>query len=197
MILDGGPCRIGLESTIVGFEGKTPVILRPGGIPMEELAEILGETVVMPGAATRVVRVPGALASHYAPATPLELWRPLLLWRRALELGAEGFRVAVVTRSEGLKQRAEVKNKNVVHFSMPAEPVNYGRLLYARLRQWDHEQFDFLLVEIPPNDSAWTAIADRLRRASRNRYQKLRLGARSAAVVKALKRDSVMNTGVR
>ncbi len=46
MILDGGPCRVGLESTIVGFDGKTPVILRPGGIPMEELAEILGENIV-------------------------------------------------------------------------------------------------------------------------------------------------------
>ena len=79
MILDGGPCRIGLESTIVGFEGKTPVILRPGSIPAEELADILGEPVVMPSAIRPTVRVPGALASHYAPATPLELCRSELI----------------------------------------------------------------------------------------------------------------------
>jgi L-threonylcarbamoyladenylate synthase len=166
MILDGGPCRIGLESTIVGFEGKTPVILRPGGIPMEELAEILGETVVMPQPTTRTVRVPGALASHYAPDTPLELCRSELLWQRAFELEAGGSRLAVVTWStQDLSQCERAKNKNLIHFSMPAEPVSYGRLLYASLRQLDGERLDRLLVEIPPADSAWVAIADRLRRA--------------------------------
>jgi L-threonylcarbamoyladenylate synthase len=166
MILDGGSCRIGLESTIVGFEGKTPVILRPGGIPMEELAEILGGTVVMLRPMTGTVRVPGALASHYAPATPLELCRSELLWPHALELEATGARVAVVTWSaQDLGQRGGAKNKRVLHFSMPAEPASYGRLLYASLRQLDGERLDRLLVEMPPEGSAWAAITDRLRRA--------------------------------
>ena len=174
MILDGGPCRVGLESTIVGFDGKTPVILRPGGIPMEELAEILGKNIAGPSSMTRTVRVSGSLASHYAPATPLELFRAELLWQRARELEAGGARVGVVTwSSPDLRQREgrenkNQENKNLVHFSMPAEAVSYGRLLYASLRQWDHEGFDHLLVEFPPDDSAWAAIGDRLRRASGN-----------------------------
>jgi L-threonylcarbamoyladenylate synthase len=60
------------------------------------------------------------------------------------------------------------KNKMLLHFSMPAEPVSYGRLLYASLRQLDGERLDRLLVETPPSGSAWAAIADRLQRASRN-----------------------------
>ncbi len=169
MILDGGPCRVGLESTIVGFDGNTPVILRPGGISMEELMEIVGKNVVRPSSMTRTVRVSGSLASHYAPATPLELWRAELLWQRALELEAGGARVGVATWSpQDLSQRRSRENKNLAHFFMPREPVSYGRLLYASLRQWDHEGFDRLLVELPPNDSAWAAISDRLRRASGN-----------------------------
>jgi L-threonylcarbamoyladenylate synthase len=169
MILDGGPCRIGLESTIVGFEGKTPLVLRPGGIPMEELAEILGEPLVMPTPITRSVRVPGALVSHYAPDTPLELCRSELILPRAFELEAAGSRVAVVTWSQG----GGPKNKTLFHFSMPAEPVSYGRLLYASLRQLDGERLDRLLVEIPPGDSAWAAVVDRLRRASRTWSEEL------------------------
>jgi L-threonylcarbamoyladenylate synthase len=174
MILDGGPCRVGLESTIVGFNGKTPVILRPGGIPMEELAEILGENIAGASSIMRTVRVSGSLASHYAPATPLELFCTELLWQRARELEAVGARVGVVTwSSQDLSQRRgrenkNQENKNLIHFSMPPEPVSYGRLLYASLRQWDHEGFDHLLMELPPDDSAWAAIADRLRRASSN-----------------------------
>ena len=56
---------------------------------------------------------------------------------------------------------------------MPREPVSYGRLLYASLRRFDHEGFDRLLVEAPPDDPAWVAIADRLRRASRSTMLKL------------------------
>ena len=77
--------------------------------------------------------------------------------------------MGVVTwSSQDLSQRRSRENKNLAHFSMPAEPVSYGRLLYASLRQWDHEGFDHLLVELPPDDSAWAAIGDRLRRASGN-----------------------------
>lgn len=178
MILDGGSCRVGLESTIVGFEGKTPVILRPGGIPMEALAEILGETVVIPRPVTGTVRVPGNLASHYAPVTPLELCRSERLWPHALELEASGARVAVVTWSpQNLNRFRGAKNETLLHFSMPSEPASYGRLLYASLRQLDGERLDRLLVEAPPSGSAWAAIADRLQRASENPSEVFQPGA--------------------
>ena len=117
----------------------------------------------------RTVRVSGSLASHYAPATPLELFGAELLWQRARELEAVGARVGVVTwSSQDLSQRRGRENKNLIHFSMPAEPVSYGRLLYASLRQWDHEGFDHLLVELPPTTRPGRRLRDRLRRASSN-----------------------------
>lgn len=66
MILDGGPCRVGVESAIVGFAGKVPVLLRPGGILAPALEEALGKKVVLPGAALPSVRTPGSLPSRYA-----------------------------------------------------------------------------------------------------------------------------------
>ncbi|MEP7371596.1 MAG: L-threonylcarbamoyladenylate synthase [Nitrosospira sp.] len=165
MILDGGPCRVGLESTIVGFDGETAVILRSGGIPLPALAEVLkGRVTLSSGQEKRAVRVPGALKSHYAPETPLELWPSRLLSHRALQLAAKGLRVAVIAWSDQQIDHAE--NKNMAHFSMPAEPAGYGRLLYGTLRRFDHERFDRLLVEAPPDKPGWMAIADRLQRAS-------------------------------
>lgn len=133
MILDGGSCRVGLESTIVGFDGLMAVILRSGGIPLPALAEVLKGRVILSGQEKHAVRVPGALRSHYAPETPLELWHSELLFHRAFELAAKGLRVAVIGWSG--RQMDHAENKNIAHFSMPAEPAEYGRLLYGTLRR--------------------------------------------------------------
>ena len=164
MILDGGACKVGLESTIVGFNDQTAIVLRPGGIPLEALAEVLHGHVVFPHRKDHVVRVSGSLASHYAPATPLELCSTEALWRRAHELEAKGLRVVIMERSTQNLSRPE--NKNVFRFFMPREPGVYGSLLYATLRRFDQERFDCLLIEEPPDEPAWMAIADRLQRAS-------------------------------
>ncbi|MDQ3185372.1 MAG: L-threonylcarbamoyladenylate synthase [Pseudomonadota bacterium] len=164
MILDGGACRIGLESTIVGFSGQTAIVLRPGGIPMEALAEVLSGKVALSEREDLTLRVPGALASHYAPVTPLELCPSESLWRRALELESKGLRVVIMEWSAGSSCRPE--SKNILSFSMPREPAVYGSKLYATLRRFDHERFDRLLVEMPPDHPSWMAVVDRLQRAS-------------------------------
>lgn len=164
MVLDGGACKVGLESTIVGFNNQTALVLRPGGISLEALEEVLGSKVVATGRKKQAVRVPGSLASHYAPDTPLELWPTESLWQRAIELEAEGLRTAIMTWSGQNPERPE--RKNWTHLAMPAEPEVYGSRLYATLRRLDHEHFDRLLIETPPDDPAWMAIADRLQRAA-------------------------------
>lgn len=164
MVLDGGACKVGLESTIVGFNDQAALVLRPGGIPLEALAEVLGGKIIVPGKKNQAMRVPGSLASHYAPLTPLELWPTESLWRRALELEAEGMRMGIMTWSGQNPNLPE--RKNLLHFAMPAEPKIYGSRLYATLRRLDHDRFDRLLIEAPPDDHAWMAIADRLQRAS-------------------------------
>jgi L-threonylcarbamoyladenylate synthase len=169
MILDGGPCRIGLESTIVGFEGPIPIVLRPGGVPIASLAEVLGDDVVLPdGVHAPRVRVPGSLASHYAPATPLELLPGEALWQRAAELCNRQLRIAVVNWSTPGREKHSkaTDDKNMLNVAMPADALQYGSLLYATLRDLDDDGFDRLLIEAPPDDPAWLAIADRLRRAA-------------------------------
>jgi L-threonylcarbamoyladenylate synthase len=191
MVLEGGPCEVGLESTIVVFEANTgeghtgethtetkdrrrdrgnsrAVILRPGGIPLGALAEVLNGNIVVAEKADHAPRVPGALASHYAPATPLELWPREYLARRSLDLETRGLNVGIITWSEQF--HAQLKHweasDNVMHVPMPPETESYGRLLYATLRRLDNAHLDCLLVEMPPDKPEWMAIMDRLRRAS-------------------------------
>lgn len=164
IILDGGACKVGLESTIVGFSGQTAAILRPGGVSLAVLAEVLHGKVVLSQARDSAVHVPGALASHYAPLTPLEVWPTEALWQRARKLAVRGLKVVLLGWSE--LEPVSPENSNILYFPMPREAVAYGSQLYATLRRFDHGRFDCLLVEAPPNDPAWLAIADRLQRAS-------------------------------
>jgi L-threonylcarbamoyladenylate synthase len=169
MILDGGQCRIGLESTIVGFEGQTAIVLRPGGVPLALLAEVLGDNVVLPdGIQAPRIRVPGSLASHYAPVTPLELLPGEALWQRAVELCARQLRIAVVSWSiPGREKHSKAAgDKSMLNVAMPGDAVQYGSLLYATLRDLDNGGFDRLLIESPPDGPAWLAVADRLQRAA-------------------------------
>ncbi len=173
MILDGGACAVGLESTIVGFSGQTATILRPGGVSLAALAEVLNGKIVLPQVKNSTVRVPGALVSHYAPLTPLEVWPTKILWQRAHKLEAQGRRVMIIGWSEPEPDPVSPENKNIAYFLMPCKAAAYGSRLYAILRRFDHGRFDYLLAEAPPDDPAWLAVADRLQRASHTSFDKL------------------------
>jgi L-threonylcarbamoyladenylate synthase len=173
-ILDGGPCRFGLESTIVSFLGDVPRVLRPGALPLSVLREVLGPDGIVfnhstggtqPGAEPRV---PGAMASHYAPATPLEIHDMVSLAERAQELLTHGLKVAVLRRNRRLHGElpSELFDLPLQHYLLPARPETYARGLYARLRELDRFSFDCVLVEAPPSDEVWWAINDRLARAA-------------------------------
>lgn len=165
MVLDGGTCKVGLESTIVSFCDSTTILLRPGGIPVASLEEALKQKVVLRKNQNAILHAPGMLASHYAPATPLEVWPTDSIQQRAQELSRKGLQVALLIRSD-LGHLTPVSNENIHYFSMPANPVEYGCQLYATLRELDQRGFFCLLAEAPPDDLAWLAISDRLQRAS-------------------------------
>jgi len=157
MILDGGPCRVGVESTIVDFTGPTPVLRRPGDLSPEAIAAALGQPIAFaPGSGPRA---PGTLAAHYAPRTPLCLAGRDTLWRRIEQLSREGVRVAALALAPVTTNQPNVS-------VMPAEAEAYARLLYARLREIDAADYDILLVETVPDTPAWLAVRDRLRRAA-------------------------------
>ena len=160
LILDGGPCSVGIESTIVSFADGIPRLLRPGAITPAMLAHEMGP--LEPPTATAAVRAPGSHAAHYAPATPLEVLATQALWIEAERLAAKGRRVVVLSRGPARRRLGGQIHVEI----MPDEPEAFGRDLYAALRRADARGAARLLVEAPPQDEAWLAVADRLRRAA-------------------------------
>ena len=163
-ILDGGPCEIGLESTIVSFQDRIPHIHRPGGVSIATIESVLGTTVVHTQDHAPVIRTPGSLPAHYAPQTPLSIFPTPQIWQQASLLAEQNQRILVLTWSESAKP--VIRNPLIEHFAMPMEPKLYGKQLYARLHQFDQAGFDCLLLESPPDHPHWLAIKDRLQRAS-------------------------------
>ena len=157
MVLDGGDCAVGLESTIVACLDGRVTLLRPGSISRSQVADVVGR-VDEPGA--DAPRVPGRERSHYAPGTPLAIVAAGNL-RQAVEAAlAAGLRVAVLARS------APMTDAGVTWRRMPAAAPAYGRALYAALRALDAAGADRILVEAVPAGEDWAAVADRLARAA-------------------------------
>ncbi len=177
MILDGGPCAVGIESTILDFSRDVPEILRPGAITAEDIARIIGRRPRVRGeaepscvageAATHAAttapapRVSGALAAHYAPRTPLRLMNAAQLADHAAVLVGEGSRVAVLAHGV-----PNPDDSRLIWQAMPADPAAYAQELYASLRALDALNADFILIEALPAGPAWRALADRLGRAA-------------------------------
>lgn len=166
MILDGGACEIGLESTIISFEHETAKILRPGGISLSALESVLNKPAILTRSKKVDIRTSGNLPMHYAPTTPLTTDNNEAIWKTAQELASKGLRSIVICWSH---THIEKPNSPLIQqYIMPSDPIDYGRKLYATLRQYDDTSFDQILIETPPNHSSWLAIADRLKRASHN-----------------------------
>ncbi len=160
MVLDGGPCAVGIESTIIDLSRGTPALLRPGAISAAQLAQVLGSEVADAAAAgADRPRVPGSLAAHYAPATPLQQVPGEILVEAAAQAQARGQRVAVLAR----RATAEL-SEGLLWQQAPLDLAGYAHELYASLRRLDAAGCDLILVETVP--SAWSAVADRLSRAA-------------------------------
>jgi L-threonylcarbamoyladenylate synthase len=147
LVLDGGECEIGIESTIVAFDGETATLLRPGGIASGDLARVLGVEPRAPSAASP--RASGTLASHYAPRTPSRLVSADVL--RDADPDA-----AVLAHSMA----------RVGWIVAPADPAGYAHALYANLRTLDARGAEEILIEDVPASAEWDAVRDRLVRAT-------------------------------
>ena len=144
LIVDGGPSRVGLESTIVDLTGEVPAVLRAGAITPSQLGDALGTPVV-----TRLggsVRAPGMLRSHYAPRARLTL-------------------VAAHERDAEARRRADA-GERVGLLTLPDDSLAAGRELYATLRALDAEGYDTILAALPADTEANAALRDRLSRAA-------------------------------
>ncbi len=166
MILDGGDCEVGLESTIIAFKHEDIAVLRPGGISVSAIESIVNQPVAVIKNNASSIRVPGALPAHYAPTTPLQLHQASKLLQTAHQLAQQNFRPVVITWSE--IDTSEFSSTHIEHVRMPRDPVNYGKCLYATLHQYDQTACDYILVETPPALPDWLAVSDRLQRASQS-----------------------------
>lgn len=159
LVLDGGACEIGVESTIVDVSGQAPVLLRPGAIGAAALAAVLGEEVRAPGD-VHAVPAPGTLASHYAPRAAVELLAPHELLQRIATLVERGERVGVISSAN------VTVPTDAVALLVGGSDSELARGLYAALRQADALGLDVVLAAAPTADGLGEAVADRLRRAS-------------------------------
>ncbi|MDR2452283.1 MAG: threonylcarbamoyl-AMP synthase [Candidatus Accumulibacter sp.] len=165
LVLDGGACEVGIESTIVDFSrpGLPPRLLRPGHITPGQIEDAIGERPESPDGARDAAgtpRVSGSLRGHYAPRTAMRLVASGDLLRAVEQASAQGRRC-------GLLSRSPVQLPTHSRRRLPDEPQAYARGLYAALRELDRAGNDLILAEDVPTGPDWAAVADRLRRAAR------------------------------
>ncbi|MDO8347707.1 MAG: L-threonylcarbamoyladenylate synthase [Rugosibacter sp.] len=162
MVLDGGPCAVGIESTILDLTAAAPRILRPGAIGAAELARVLGAEVAGQGEyGDTMPRVSGSLAAHYAPRTPLQLLAMDELVAAVQRSLAAGRRVAVLAPAP-----APLQHANLLWRVASADFSRFAHDLYATLRELDAAGCDSILVAKPPATEPWRAVNDRLQRAA-------------------------------
>ena len=149
-ILDGGPCEVGVESTIIDCTGDVPKILRPGAITAQMIWESTGLEVG--GAAEgRAIRVSGSLEAHYAPVAKVVLDLPPVV--------GQGF----------IAMAGEMTGSGVVRLASPQTHEEFARVLYSALRAADEQGLATVVVSQPQGEGIAVAIRDRLKRASQGR----------------------------
>jgi L-threonylcarbamoyladenylate synthase len=153
-ILDGGPCSVGIESTVLSLVEPGPALLRPGGISRTELEAIAGPVAFASEIRAGAHPSPGMHPRHYSPRTPL-----LLAKDGKLPDQGQG----IYLQHQHLPSRASVQT-----IPMPAAAPHYAAALYEILHQADAGNYNWIAVDLPPNTPEWEAVHDRLRRAASN-----------------------------
>jgi L-threonylcarbamoyladenylate synthase len=172
IILDGGPCAVGVESTIIDVSGDGVVVLRPGGLSLEAIADVLGfrPDVEQATAPVGESRAPGTLAMHYAPNARVVLATEATLARILADADADADADGLPSTSKriGLLAPAAVADLpgNVIELEPAGDPGHYAEVLYARLRQADRLAFDVLVCVPPAPTGVGLAVLDRLQRAA-------------------------------
>jgi len=151
-ILDGGPCTVGIESTVLSVTEQPAVLLRPGGVSRSEVEALIGPIVSSVHAETSEAHPsPGMHAQHYSPRTRL-----LLVSGGAVP--QEGKGAYLQLRSKPLHEATIVP--------MPEGPPEYAARLYAVLHELDDGDYDWIAVEAPEETPEWESVLDRLLRAA-------------------------------
>lgn len=157
VVLEGGRCDVGIESTIVDLSGETPVLLRPGAVTVAMLEDVLGTPVRMAGEGA--TPAPGRKPSHYAPRARVLLASDAEAVSLARSFACGGARVGLLSVRPPL-------DPAVVWLGLPDDPAQQARQLYQRLRDADALGLDVVIAVPPQGDGITQALQDRLRRAA-------------------------------
>ena len=164
LVLDGGPCAVGIESCIVDCTRGQPVLLRPGVLTRAQLEAACGEPVmdkddVLSGSAAP--RASGTLASHYAPNAKVRLMDARAIQTALDVLGADAAHIAVYARSI-----VRIQSSRLVYRRMPDDALATAQQLFAVLRDFDAQGVKLIWVETLPDAPQWDGVRDRLARAA-------------------------------
>ncbi len=162
MVLDGGPCAVGIESSIVDCTRSQPVLLRPGVLTHAQLEAACGQRVLgaqeLPLAAPRAS---GTLESHYAPNANVRLMDAKAIQTALEVLGADAAHIAVYARSI-----VRIRSERVPFRRMPDDALATAQQLFAVLRDFDAQGVKLIWIENPPQTPEWDGVRDRLGRAA-------------------------------
>jgi len=165
LIIDGGACEVGIESTIVDCTRGTPVLLRPGVLTPQQLSEACGATVITPNTPDAdAPRASGTLESHYAPSAKVQL-----MSAADLQKAMEGHAQAHLTVAVWARSPLQVPATNARQFKcqpMPTSAQDCAHQLFAQLRSFDAQGVAQIWVETPPLTPEWDGVRDRLTRAA-------------------------------
>ncbi|MBG9388825.1 L-threonylcarbamoyladenylate synthase [Caenimonas aquaedulcis] len=162
LVLDGGPCDVGIESTIVDCTRGVPVLLRPGVLTRGQIEAACGQPLRSPGEVTQdAPRASGTLESHYAPDARVRLMDAKALQTALDVLGDDAAGLAIYSRA-----LMRTRSPRVLQRRMPDDAAETARQLFAVLRDFDAQGVRLIWVETPPAEPGWEGVLDRLSRAA-------------------------------
>ncbi len=162
LVLDGGACAVGIESTIVDCTRGVPVLLRPGAITRDDIARACGmHPLSKEELPAHTPRASGTLLAHYAPNAKVRLMDARQLQAALDMLGSEGQNIAVYHRSA-----LRCASRGVHLRTMPAQALDTARELFGTLRDFDALGAQLIWIETPPDTADWEGVRDRLQRAA-------------------------------
>ena len=159
LVLDGGPCDVGIESTIVDASRGHPVLLRPGMLTATHIEAVCGQP--LRARDDQAPRASGTLESHYAPQAKVRLMDAQQIQSALDVLGADARHIAVYTHS-----RVKSASKHLVQRAMPSDAAACAQELFAVLRAFDDAGVKLIWIETPPPAPEWDGVRDRLVRAA-------------------------------
>ena len=171
LVLDGGACKVGIESTVLDLTSGTPAILRPGAVTQQQIEEVIGpvELVTTSVDLSQPACSPGQQAVHYSPTTPAFRFQAddatrLIQW---LDEHSTETTAVLLTEGSGILSGAP-SSAAPRHFDfLSPDPQEYARELYSALRRADAVGGAAIFIELPPPTPQWTAVRDRILRATR------------------------------